>query len=117
MGGKLQGAAEREKEQQVASSSVRREVDVGEIGQEEVETAMHKMKAAGADEVRLEMLEMAGEVGVKCTGRLLNVCMQEGRVPKEWGMGIILAWCRYGRGNMICMMQESTGASHYSAKY
>ena len=27
----------------------------------------------------LEMLEMAGEVGVKWTGRLLNVCMQEGR--------------------------------------
>ncbi len=36
-----------------------------EIRQEEVETAMHKMKkgtATGADEVRLEMLEMAGEV-------------------------------------------------------
>ena len=61
-------------------SSVRREVDVEEIGQEEVETAMHKMKkgkATGADEVQLEMLEMAGEVGVKWRGRLLNVCMQE----------------------------------------
>ena len=47
-----------------------------EIGREEVETAMHKMKkgkATGADEVRLEMLEMAGDVGVKWTGRLLNV--------------------------------------------
>ena len=45
-------------------SSVRREVEVEEIRQEEVETAMHKMKtgkATGADEVRLEMLEMAGE--------------------------------------------------------
>ena len=42
--------------------SVRREVEVEEIRQEEVETAMHKMKkgkAIGADEVRLEMLEMA----------------------------------------------------------
>ena len=49
-------------------------------------TAMHKMekcKATGADEVRLEMLEMTGEVGVKWTGRLLNVCMHEGRIPKE----------------------------------
>ena len=67
-------------------SSVRREVEVEEIGEEEVETAMHKMKkckATGADEVRLEMMEMAGEVGVKWTGRLLNVCMQEGRIPKE----------------------------------
>ena len=26
---------------------------------------------------------MAGEVGVKWTGRLLNVCMQEGRIPKR----------------------------------
>ena len=45
-------------------------VEVEEIRQEEVETAMHKMKkgkATGADEVRLEMLEMTGEVGVKWT--------------------------------------------------
>ena len=46
--------------------------------------------ATGADDVRLEMLEMAGEVGVKWTGRLLNVCMQEGRIPKEWRMGLIV---------------------------
>ena len=41
-----------------------------EIGQEEVETAMHKMKkgtATGTDEVRLDMLEMAGEVDRKAT--------------------------------------------------
>ena len=64
-----------------------------EIGLEEVETAMHKMKkgkATRADEVRVEMMEMAGEVGVNC---------------------------RYGRGKGMCMTQESTGASHYSAKY
>ena len=51
----------------------------------------------GADEVRLDMLEMAGEVGVKWIGRLLNVCMQEGRVPKEWMMGLIVPiWKRKG---------------------
>ena len=81
-------------------SSVRREVEVEEIRQEEVETAMHKMKkgkATGADEVWLEMLEMAGDVGVKWTGRLLNVCMQEGRIPKEWRMGLIVPiWKRKG---------------------
>ena len=81
-------------------SSVRREVEVEEIRQEEVETAMHKMKkgkATGTDEVRLEMLEMAGDVGVKWTGRLLNVCMQEGRIPKEWRMGLIVPiWKRKG---------------------
>ena len=80
MGGKLQGAAERKGAASCFElpNSVRREVEVDDIGQEEVETAMHKMtegKTTGADEVRLEMLEMAGEVGVKWTGRLLNVCM------------------------------------------
>ena len=51
-----------------------------------METAIHKMKkgkATGADEVRLEMTEIAGEVGVKRTGRLLNVCMQQGMITKE----------------------------------
>ena len=43
---------------------------------------MEKSKAIGADEVRLVMLEMTGEVGVTWTGRLLNVCMQEGRIRK-----------------------------------
>ena len=33
---------------------------------------------------------MAGEVGVKRTGILLNVCMQEGRIPKEWMIGLIV---------------------------
>ena len=73
-------------------SAVRRDVEVEEIGQEEMQTAMHNLKkgkATGADEVRLEMLKMAGEVGVKWTGRLLNVCMH-GRIPKEWGMGLIV---------------------------
>ena len=36
---------------------------------------MKKGKAIAADEVRLEMLEMTGEAGVKWTGRLLDVCM------------------------------------------
>ena len=39
---------------------------------------------------RAPELEMAGEVGVKWTGRLLNLCMQEGRIPKEWRMGLIV---------------------------
>ena len=45
MGVKLQGAAERERSCKLPRS-VRREVEVEEIGQEEVETAMHKMKKA-----------------------------------------------------------------------
>ena len=63
-------------------------MEVEEIGQDEVETAMHKRKnakATGADEVRLEMLEMAGEVGFKWTGRLLNVCIRREGYRKSGG--------------------------------
>ena len=39
---------------------------------------------------------------------------QEGRIQKGWRMGLIVPiWKRKG----MCMTQESTGASHYSAKY
>ena len=56
-----------------------------------------KSKAIAADEVRLEMLEMIGEVGVTWTGRLLNVCMREGRIPKERRMDLIVpTWKRKG---------------------
>ena len=55
---------------------------------------------------------MSGEVGGTWTGRLLNVCMQEGRIPKERRMDLIVpTWKR------MCMIQEITGASHYSVKY
>ena len=78
-----------------------------EIGQEEVQTAMHMMKKGKAtvgDEGRLEMFGMAVEVGVKWTGRLQNVCMQERRIPKEWMMGLLVPiWKRkcdvHDRGN------------------
>ena len=48
------------------------------------------------------MLKMAGEVGVKWTGRLMIECVYAGGK---------------GRRNVMCMTQESTGTSHYSAKY
>ena len=54
---------------------------------------MHKMKkgkATGTDEVRLDMLDMAGKVGVKLSGRLLGVYVREGRVPKECRLGLIV---------------------------
>ena len=40
--------------------------------------------------MRLEMTEMAGEMRVNWTGRLLTVCMQELRIPKEWMIGLIV---------------------------
>ena len=78
---------------------------------------MHKMKKCKAtwpDEVWLEMLEMAGEVGFKWTGRLLNVCMLEGRIPKECRMGLIVPiWKRKGDVHDPGKYR----ASHYSVKY
>ena len=50
--------------------------------------------------MRLEMLAMAGEVGVKWTGRLMNVCMQEGRIPKEWMMGLIVPIWKRKKGDV-----------------
>ena len=36
-------------------------------------------------------------MGVNWTGRLLNVCMQEGRIPKEWRVALIMPiWKRKG---------------------
>ena len=48
MGDIRQGATERKRTSKLprAPSSVRREVEVEEIGQDKVETAMHKMKKA-----------------------------------------------------------------------
>ena len=54
-----------------------------------------KGKATGANEVRLATLEIAGELGVKWTGSLLNVCMEEGRISTEWRMCLIVpTWKR-----------------------
>ena len=44
------------------------------------------------------------------------VSMQEGKMSKEWRMGLIVPiWKKKIKG--MCMTQESTRASHYSAKY
>ena len=44
--------------------------------------------------MRLEMMEVAGEVGVKWTGRVLNICMHDGRIPKERRMGLVVPICK-----------------------
>ena len=77
-------------------------------------TILKTCKATGADEVRLEMLEMSGEVGIKWIGKLLNVCMQEGRTPQDWRMVLIVPiWKRKGDVHDPGKYR----ASHYSTKY
>ena len=121
MGGILQGATELKR-----SSKLHRSPELGweRGGSGEDGTGRsgnsnaqdEKGKATGADEVRLTMMGMAGEVRVKWTGRLLHVCMQEeGEIPKEWRMVLIVLIWQRKKG--MCMAQESSGAALYSAKY
>ena len=38
----------------------------------------------------MEMLDLAGDVGVNWTRRLLNSCLTEGKIPVEWRTGLII---------------------------
>ena len=74
-------------------SSIREKTEVVEITDTEMMAAMKKMKngkATGLDEIRVEMLDLAGDVGVNWTRRLLNSCLTEGKVPVEWRTGLII---------------------------
>ena len=74
-------------------SSVREKTEVVEITDTEMMAAMQKMKkgkATGLDEIRVEMLELAGDVGVNWTRRLLNSCLTEVKIPVEWRTGLII---------------------------
>ena len=74
-------------------SSVREKTEVVEITDTEMMAAMKKMKkgkATGLDEIRVEMLDLARDVGVNWTRRLLNLCLTEGKIPVEWRAGLII---------------------------
>ena len=45
---------------------------------------MKKGKAPGWDEMRTEMVDVAGEIGARWTKRLLNTCMKQCKVPEDW---------------------------------
>ena len=81
-------------------SSVREEWVINRITYREVRLALRKMKVGkspGFDEVQAEMIKLMGEVGIKWTARLLNKCMEEGQIPKEWRVGIIIPiWKKKG---------------------
>ena len=65
-------------------------VEMVEITEEDVQTALNRMKkgrAPGIDEVCPEMIIAAEGVGVSWTKRLLNICMREGSIPEEWRTG------------------------------
>ena len=49
-----------------------------------------KGRAPGWDEMRTEMVEVAGEIGARWTKRLLNTCMKQWKVPEDWRKGLIV---------------------------
>ena len=56
---------------------------------------MKKGRAPGWDEMRAEMVEVAGEIGASWTKRLLNACMEQCKVPKDWRTELIVpVWKR-----------------------
>ena len=73
--------------------SVRRELEVRTITEEEVEKAVTKMKtekAAGLDELSVEMVKANRLVGIKWLTRLFNVCFTTGDIPAEGRRGVIV---------------------------
>ena len=75
-------------------------VNVIEITDMEVTSGLKGMKkgrALGWDEMRAEMVDVAGEIGARWTKRLLNACVRQCKVPEDWLIGLIVPiWKRKG---------------------
>ena len=106
-------------------STVAKEAVYGEISVNEVEIALKKMKrgkAAGCDEVTVEMIIAAGVSGTRWTARMLNACYSQGGILEDWNMGLIVPiWKRKGdvrdpnnyRGiTLLCHHAEDNGKSN-----
>ena len=58
---------------------------------------LKKGRAPGWDEMRAEMVDVAGEIGARWTKRLLNTCMKQCKVPEDWRTGLnVPIWKRKG---------------------
>ena len=64
-----------------------------EVTEEDVRRAIKRLKngkSPGVDGITSEMLRYGGESVVEWLTRVCKVCLDEGRVPKEWVRGIIV---------------------------
>ena len=58
---------------------------------------MKKGRAPGWDEMRAEMVDVAGEIDARWTKTLLSACMTQCNVPEDWRIGLIVPiWKRKG---------------------
>ena len=80
------------------SNYVHDKLNVIEITDMEVTRGLKGMKkgrAPGLDEMRAVVVDVAGEIGVKWTKRLLNPCMKQCKVPEDWRTGLFVSiWKR-----------------------
>ena len=65
---------------------IHEKLNVIEITDMEVK-GMKTGRAPGWDEMRAEMVEVAGEIGARWTKMLLNTCMRQCKVPEDWRTG------------------------------
>ena len=73
--------------------SVRRELEVRIIAEEEMEKAVKKIKtgkAVGVDELTVEMVKANRVVGIKWLARLFNMCFTTREIPTEWQKAVIV---------------------------
>ena len=72
-------------------------IEITDMGVTRGLKGMKKGRAPGLDEMRAEMVDVAGEIGVRWTKRLLNICMKQCKVPEDWRTGLIVPiWKRKG---------------------
>ena len=54
---------------------------------------MKKGKAAGPSGVTAEMLQAAGEAGIRWVTEICNAILKEGKVPEDWERSWIVTVC------------------------
>ena len=73
------------------------------ITEEEVRTAIKQMKkgkAAGPSGVTVEMLQAAGEAGIRWVTEICNAILKEGKVPSDWERSWIVSVYK-GKGDAL----------------
>ena len=67
---------------------------------------MKQGRASGWDEIRDELVNVAGEIGFRWKKRLLNTCMKQCKVPEDWRTGlVVLVW----KNEMRCTRPRVVG--------
>ena len=80
------------------------------ILKEEIKAALNKMKknkATGPDNIETEMLEAAGESGIKTLTEIANIIYQTGKLPEDMYRSIFITIPKKGRNNRMRSTQNN----------